>query len=44
MLDILQAATIGVVSIVTFIVTFAVTPIVAKAMKARELRVRMFTS
>ncbi len=37
MLDILQAATIGVVSIVTFIVTFAVTPIVAKAMKARGI-------
>jgi len=37
MLDILQAATVGFISIVTFIVTFAATPIVAKAMRARGI-------
>lgn len=37
MLDILQAATIGFVSIVTFIVTFAATPIVAKVMRSRGI-------
>jgi UDP-N-acetylglucosamine--dolichyl-phosphate N-acetylglucosaminephosphotransferase len=37
MLDILQPTTVGFVSIVTFIATFAATPIVAKAMRARGI-------
>ena len=37
MLDIPQATTVGIVSIVTFIVTFAATPIVAKVMRARGI-------
>jgi UDP-N-acetylglucosamine--dolichyl-phosphate N-acetylglucosaminephosphotransferase len=37
MLDVLQATTVGFISIVTFIVTFAATPIVAKAMRARGI-------
>jgi len=37
MLDIVQATTVGFISIITFIVTFAATPIVAKAMRARGI-------
>ena len=37
MLDILQATTVGFISIITFIVTFAATPIVAKALRARGI-------
>ena len=35
--DVLQATAVGFISIVTFIATFAATPIVAKAMKARGI-------
>lgn len=37
MLDVLQATTVGFISIVTFVVTFAATPIVAKATRARGI-------
>lgn len=37
MLDIVQVATVGLVSTVTFVVTFAATPIVAKGMRARGI-------